>query len=83
MNGGIVLEKRLQHGDEISVGESVFMFLEKEESAEERAETGHCHDRIRRRHPSATTQVHPQDVLYLQPEQALKQLPATQHLDAT
>ena len=32
VNGGVVSEKRLNHGDQISVGESVFVFLTKEDS---------------------------------------------------
>ena len=34
VNGGVVSEKRLNHGDQISVGESVFVFLTKEDADE-------------------------------------------------
>src|SRR5579862_7172787 len=68
VNGGIVLEKCLQHGDEISVGDSVFMFLEKEEAAEEPTETAIATMQFDDTTHGTANQIHSQDVLYLQPE---------------
>jgi pSer/pThr/pTyr-binding forkhead associated (FHA) protein len=64
VNGAVVSERRLSHGDQISVGESVFVFLdkEKEEDTEEAmVEAVEFDDSI----TQATTQIRPQDVLYL------------------
>ncbi len=76
VNGGVVSEKRLNHGDQISVGESVLVFLTKEDSDGATAEAVEFDDCL----TQATTQVRPQDVLYLQPERILKELPATSRL---
>ena len=40
VNGGAVSEKRLNHGDQISVGESVFVFLDKDEDPDETIAAG-------------------------------------------
>jgi Nif-specific regulatory protein len=73
-----VSERRLIHGDRISVGESVFVFLEKDDEDADQAIPAAVEfdDAI----TQATTQLRPQDVLYLQPERILKQLPATSRL---
>ncbi len=73
VNGSVVSEKRLNHGDQISVGESVFVFLDKDEEPDEAtiATEVEFDDTI----TQATTQIRPQDVLYLQPERILKELP--------
>jgi transcriptional regulator with GAF, ATPase, and Fis domain len=77
VNGGAVSEASLSHGDRISVGESVFVFLSKDEDSDEALVPAvEFDDAI----TQATTQIRPQDVLYLQPEQILKQLPATSRL---
>ena len=76
VNGGAVSEKQLSHGDRISVGESVFVFLDREEEEQDAdgAITGGVEfdDSI----TQATTQIRPQDVIYLQPDRILKELPA-------
>ena len=76
VNGGVVSEKRLNHGDQISVGESVFVFLMKEDSDGATTEAVEFDDCL----TQATVHVRPQDVLYLQPERVLKELPATSRL---
>ena len=76
VNGGVVSEWRLNHGDQISVGESVFVFLDKEENPEVSAGAVGFDDTI----TQATTQIRPQDVLYLQPDRILKELPVTSRL---
>ena len=78
VNGGAVSERRLHHGDQISVGESTFVFLDRDEDPDETI-TGAAvefDDAI----TQATTQIRPQDVIYLQPDRILKELPATSRL---
>jgi len=73
VNGVSVKETRLRHGDQISVGDSIFLLLlhdDAEEPAEGRVE---YEDSL----TQATAQLRPQDVLYLQSEQILKELPAS------
>jgi transcriptional regulator with GAF, ATPase, and Fis domain len=76
VNGGAVSEKRLNHSDQISVGESVFVFLMKEDTDRATTEAVEFDDQL----THATTQIRPQDVLYLQPERILKELPASSRL---
>jgi transcriptional regulator with GAF, ATPase, and Fis domain len=73
VNGVSVKETRLRHGDQISVGDSAFLLLlldDTEESTERRVE---YEDSL----TQATVQLGPQDVLYLQSERILKQLPTS------
>jgi len=76
VNGGVVSEKRLNHGDQISVGESVLVFLVKDTSEANGREEVEFDDTL----THATAQLRPQDVLYLQPERIQKELPATSRL---
>ena len=76
VNGGVISEKRLNHGDQISVGESVLVFLLKEDTDEAVTEEVEFDDRL----TQATAQIRPQDVLYLHPERMLKELPLTSRL---
>ncbi len=67
----------MNHGDQISVGDSVFVFLVKEDDRTRRScEAVEFDDSI----TQATAQIRPQDVLYLQPDRMLKELPATSRL---
>ncbi len=74
VNGTGVEEQSLQHGDEIATGDSSFMFLLEEdeptpaESQVEFEDAGAT---------SETTIIHPRDVVYLQPDRLLRELPAT------
>ena len=73
VNGVAVKEARLRHGDQISVGDSIFLLLlqdDGEESPEGRVE---YEDSL----TQATAQLQPQDVLYLQSDRILKELPAS------
>ncbi len=78
VNGSAISEYRLTHGDQISVGESVFVFLEKENEDPEQTAVAPVEfdDDI----TQATTQIRPQDVIYLQPDRVLKELPVTSRL---
>jgi transcriptional regulator with GAF, ATPase, and Fis domain len=76
VNGVAVKESRLQHGDQISVGDSVFVFLLREDAEEPGNSQVVFEDRL----TQATAQISPQDVVYLQPECILKELPATSRL---
>ncbi len=76
VNGGVVSEKRLNHGDQISVGESVLVFLTKEDTDAAAPEAVEFDDCL----TQATAHIRPQDVLYLQPERLLKELPSTSRL---
>jgi len=78
VNGQVVRERWLQHHDEIGVGDSLFLFLIGEDT-----------DRVAPSRPvefedekptRATAEIRPQDVLYLQPDKILSELPATSRL---
>jgi transcriptional regulator with GAF, ATPase, and Fis domain len=74
VNGTTIEEQWLQHGDQISAGDSSFLFLLEEEqltAAESRVEFGD------EQFTSATTIIHPRDVVYLQPDRLLRELPAS------
>jgi len=72
VNGVAVKEARLRHGDQISVGDSIFLLLLHEDAEESTAGGIEYEDSL----TQATAQLRPQDVLYLQPDRILKQLPA-------
>ena len=73
VNGTIVQEHWLQHGDEIGAGDSSFLFLIEEEN-------GSAPGRVEfedGQQTAETTVLRPQDVVYLQPDRLLRELPAT------
>ena len=77
VNGVSAKEQILKHGDQLTIGDSVFLFLVADEPGEE--------DRYRVEfeddQPTHTTsRIRPQDVLYLQPDKILSELPATSRL---
>jgi transcriptional regulator with GAF, ATPase, and Fis domain len=76
VNGRVISEKQLNHGDQISIGESVLVFLMKEDSDETAVQRVEFDDRL----TQATAQIRPQDVLYLQPERISRELPAASRL---
>ena len=79
VNGKAVQEHSLRHLDEITIGDSVFLFLTEEDSA--RASGSSRVVEFEDEKPTHTTaQIRPQDVLYLQPEKILNELPATSRL---
>jgi transcriptional regulator with GAF, ATPase, and Fis domain len=75
VNGESVKERWLTHGDQLMVGDSVFLFITEEDSKKsdkvefEDSQLTH-----------ATAQIRPQDVLYLQPDRILSELPTTSRL---
>jgi transcriptional regulator with GAF, ATPase, and Fis domain len=71
VNGLAVKEQWLRHGDEIAIGDSVFLLLlEDTERAASRVEFDDSH-------PAAETKlIHPKEVVYLQPDRLLRELPA-------
>ena len=77
VNGVAVKETKLNHGDQISVGDSVFVFLLQEEGEEITPGKVEFDDS----QPTQTTaRIQPQDVLYLHPDRLLKELPLTSGL---
>jgi Nif-specific regulatory protein len=76
VNGVAIRESPLSHGDQISVGDSVFIFLIKEDAEEPVTGGVEFEDGVHH----TTTQLRPQDVLYLQPDRILSELPATSRL---
>jgi len=74
VNGLPVKEHWLRHGDEIATGDSVFLFLVEDDERAVPASRVEFDDSL----PSAETKViHPKEVLYLQPDRLLRELPAT------
>src|SRR3984885_3172169 len=74
VNGTNVEEQWLQHGDEIAVGDSSFVFLLEDDElalAAGRVEFEEA------QYTAETTMLHPRDVVYLQPDRLLRELPAT------
>ena len=74
VNGAGVEEQRLEHGDEIAAGDSSFLFLLEEQEIIPSASRVEFEDS---KFTSATTVIHPRDVVYLQPDRLLRELPAT------
>jgi transcriptional regulator with GAF, ATPase, and Fis domain len=74
VNGAGVEEQWLQHGDEIAAGDSSFLFLLEDE------ETAPAPGRVEFEEAQFTAEtvvLHPRDVVYLQPDRLLSELPAT------
>jgi transcriptional regulator with GAF, ATPase, and Fis domain len=79
VNGQSVKETWLHHHDEITVGDSVFLFLTEEDSDKLAAPSRPVE--FDDENPTrATAEIRPQDVLYLQPDKILSELPATSRL---
>ena len=76
VNGVAIKQASLQHGDQISAGDSVFLFLLQEDGEEPSSGIVEFEDSL----THATSQIRPQDVLYLQPDRILSELPATSRL---
>jgi len=74
VNGLVVKEQWLRHGDEIATGDSVFLFLVEDVDQAVPASRVEFDDS----HPMAETKViHPKEVLYMHPDRLLRELPAT------
>jgi Nif-specific regulatory protein len=77
VNGVAVKEHWLRHGDEIATGDSVFWFLVEDEDQALPASRVQFEDS----RPTAETRlIHPREVVYLQPERLLRELPATSQM---
>jgi transcriptional regulator with GAF, ATPase, and Fis domain len=74
VNGTAVEEQGLQHGDEIAAGDSSFLFLLEDEDITTAASRVEFEDG---QATAETTIIHPRDVVYLQPDRLLRELPAT------
>ncbi len=74
VNGSPVKEQWLRHGDEIAIGDSVFFFLLEDEERATPASRVEFDDS----QPTAETKlIHPKEVVYLQPDRLLRELPPT------
>ncbi len=74
VNGLPVKEQWLRHGDEITIGDSAFLFLLEEEEQAVAVSNVEFDDT----HPTAETKlIHPREVIYLQPDRLIRELPAT------
>jgi transcriptional regulator with GAF, ATPase, and Fis domain len=74
VNGVAVKEYWLRHGDEIATGDSIFLFLVEEDERVLAASRVEFDDRK----PTAETRtINPKDVVYLQPDRLLQELPAS------
>jgi transcriptional regulator with GAF, ATPase, and Fis domain len=74
VNSAGIEEQWLQHGDEIAVGNSTLIFLLDEETAPPAASGVEFEEG---QFTAETTVIHPRDVVYLQPDRLLRELPAT------
>ncbi len=75
VNGVPVKEQGLRHGDQISIGDSSFLF-QLEEQLEERTIPNQV-EFDEGRLTADTRVIYPRDVVYLQPQRLLEELPAT------
>jgi len=74
VNGLPVKEQWLRHGDQIATGDSVFVFLLEDEDHGVPPSRVEFDDS----HPTAETKlIHPKEVVYLQPDRLLRELPAS------
>ena len=76
LNGVSIKESELGHGDQIAIGDSVFVLLLREESGMKPTARVEFEDSLTEAH----AQFHPQDVLYLHPERILQELPVNSRL---
>lgn len=76
VNGVAVKESALHHGDQISIGDSVFVLLLSEGASHPDSERVEFDDR----QTQATAQLRPQDALSLEPDRVLRELPTTSRL---
>ena len=77
VNGLTIKEEWLRHGDEIATGDSVFLFLVEDEDQAIAASRVEFDDS---RTTAETKLIHPREVVYLQPDRLLRELPTTSPL---
>jgi transcriptional regulator with GAF, ATPase, and Fis domain len=73
VNGLTVQEQWLHHGDELTIGDSVFVFFLKDEESPVPGNKVEFDDR---QPPLETKLIHPKEVVYLLPDRLLRELPA-------
>ncbi|HET7439929.1 MAG TPA: sigma 54-interacting transcriptional regulator, partial [Terriglobales bacterium] len=78
INGVSIKEQIIKHGDQVAIGDSAFLFLLEDESGETANPYAVEFEDDQPTH--TTSRIRPQDVLYLQPEKILSELPATSRL---
>ena len=76
VNGLSIHEHCLRHGDEIATGDSAFLFLEEEAQAV----TPGCVEFDEGSSTCETKLIHPREVVYLQPDRLLHELPVTSQM---
>ncbi len=76
LNGVAIRENPLRHGDQIAVGNSIFVFSLKERETEATTGPVEFDDGL----TQATAQIRPQDVACLHPDRILSELPAASRL---
>ncbi len=76
VNGVAIKESPVHDGDQIAIGDSVFVLLLKEDTNNAGPSPVEFEDSS----AHATSQFRPQDVLYLQPDRILRELPASSRL---
>jgi transcriptional regulator with GAF, ATPase, and Fis domain len=74
VNGVVVEEQWLQHGDEVATGDSSFVFLVEDEEVTPAAGRVEFEEA---QYTAETTVLNPRDVIYLQPDRLLHELPAS------
>jgi transcriptional regulator with GAF, ATPase, and Fis domain len=79
VNGETVRDHLLHHGDVISAGDSSFLFLIDEDEVVPSQGRVEFEDQ---EHTAETTVIHPRDVVYLQPERLLRELPPASRVAA-
>jgi len=77
VNGQAVKEQWLLHGDEIAIGDSVFLFLLEDQENDITANRVEFDEGDFR---AETKLIHPREVVYLQPERLLHELPTTSQI---
>ena len=79
VNGETVTDRWLHHLDEIAVGDSVFRFM-LDDDADQTTGSSRIVEFEDGKIAHPTAEIRPQDVLYLQPDKILSELPATSRL---
>jgi transcriptional regulator with GAF, ATPase, and Fis domain len=77
VNGEAAQEQDLKHGDEIAAGDSSFLFLLEDRDVVPLPGRVEFEDS---RHTAETTIIYPKDVVYLQPDRLLRELPASSQI---
>jgi transcriptional regulator with GAF, ATPase, and Fis domain len=79
VNGAAIEQRDLQHGDEIAAGDSSFLFLLEDADEDLTPSAGRVEFEDAQA-TAETTIIHPRDVVYLQPDRLVRELPATSHV---